>query len=82
MFEMWPLYLLLFLFVYAWLRVELKRQQTSTGVGSIILGSLVISYGFFLKYSGFFGPLVIAVGFAIAFFGVSKLAAHHLKNNS
>ena len=88
MYTMWPLYVFLFLLVAAWVRVELKNQATSRGIGSIILGCLVLSYGFNIRDSDtlLFRWLTIAIGFAMAFYGVAKLVSqmitHNLRNNS
>jgi hypothetical protein len=88
MFSVWPLYLLLFLVVVAWLRVEIKNKATSRGIGSIILGCLILSYGFSVWDSDIqiFRWLTIATGFAMAFYGVAKLVSHmvthDLKSNS
>ncbi len=80
---LWPFYMLLFLVVVVWMRIEAKNKTTSNGINSIVSGSVILSFGFALAWPDaiFFRFLTHATGFAMAFYGVAKLVVHLVKND-
>lgn len=71
----------LFLLAFAWCRIEFRENNSSNGIGSLILGCLIFGFGAvnLVEWDKVLSGALVGVGLFIALVGVGRFVAHEVK---